>query len=1528
MYTGRWALKYFDKVRQAQARAKSEGSPAEASFDFNDLGPDRRWSPFIRPIKQWLLRSLLAFFRIIWPVPKFGRLVIVTRNRDVRQVLDKPTVFSVPYGREMTELGGGDVCMLADGDVLKPGDGGATFVLGLEGGEQKCQHQLIWDVVRQGDDARWLARRSRELTETLIANSGGRIDVMKDLVTRVAAETCVEYFGLRVDDTDAFAEWSLAVSALLFADPFGNPRTRQLGLAGAARLRSAIDDGLERAKSAKLPSVEGLGDTILARLVERKRPDEEIRAIMTGMITGFVPTTTLAAGNIIEELLHQRGRFKEAIALAGKEDREKLEALLFEMARLNPALNPGQWRYATQDGEIGSGLFRRHVPKGSVLMVSTASAMRGDDSYSHELVFGTGVHKCLGTDLAKAQITEILMTLFAKEELRVRKGRWGRIFRVGVFPRRLDMEFKTDEGSSVQSMLTILMPLAGDADQQAWRKRVTKLEMPARGDVCEELKSLGVVHFASINAIDLGDAAKPAPHLLLEVNGNGEPGALIGAFDKLKTTGAGAELRALLASAARGDKRPDDQCRGEVLSDLLRDHAVELKARPWGATGLCYFGLPRQSVASIKRDAELADFCRKLIKLYINTHGGFGSRAGDLLDFVRGVIRNDGYRAMVQARLAPNEGLEFQRDLIIPSRREPLTIAWKKPDRWTLLKRYLTAPSLCPVYCVLAAVTVALSVLCFILFGFAVPGTAAELLGRGAIALVSGGLGTLLLLAAAVAAVAAKLYRAELRDTAEDFDPDLDRVRELAKLENPSGFAQNHFLSVSPLKPGRFRKVTLGIALWGIELLIKAAFRPGFILNMGTIHFARWFRPPGSERLVFLSNYDGSWESYLEDFVTKAHKGQSAAWSNAVDFPRTRLLVGGGAEDGDRFKRWVRRQQKPTQFWFSRFPELTTDQIRNNAVIRWGLARAATDSQARAWLSNFGSMPKTDTQLETHEVQGIVFRGFAQLDHMKFVAIQLPDNPKVCAKWLEELTPDVLAGQGRSVLAHPLAVTFGDRPILGDPNSEQAATFVAFTASGFSRLGIPPGGNPRPGIHSENDPGGLATFPTAFNLGMDSRRHILGDSDSDWKWSDLGAQNGTHVALFIYAKEKRVCDRLFGSHRAALPGMRIICELDTQPTDPKKGLDYEHFGFRDGITQPVIRGTQRFAQGAHPRDIMEAGEFLLGYKSNQGFFPPTPTVARDSDVGDKLASVPVSAPTRYSAFQNPRPNVRDFGRNGTFLAVRQFEQYVDAFHKYALKEATRLRGIRGLPEVVGSVIDAEWVEAKLMGRWHDGTPLIGTPPSRRKHAATKRADQTSESTRERQNAADGERSSEHRRKGRRREKQPDTDLDFGVDDPQGLFCPFGAHVRRANPRGSLSPEGGSQMAITNRHRILRRGRSYQSGDEKGLLFVGICTDLERQFEFVQQSWLANPAFGGLVNEPDPIISTGKSPGSTFTIPTPAGPLSLEESESFVKVHGGGYFFLPSKSALRYLADLASSLAIDPSDGSGPHSGPATGESGD
>ena len=127
---------------------------------------------------------------------------------------------------------------------------------------------------------------------------------------------------------------------------------------------------------------------------------------------------------------------------------------------------------------------------------------------------------------------------------------------------------------------------------------------------------------------------------------------------------------------------------------------------------------------------------------------------------------------------------------------------------------------------------------------------------------------------------------------------------------------------------------------------------------------------------------------------------------------------------------------------------------------------------------------------------------------------------------------------------------------------------------------------------------------------------------------------------------------------------------------------------------------------------------------------------------------------------------------------------------------------------------------------------------------------------------------------------------------------MGAHTRRANPRDSLEPGSPLQLAISNRHRILRVGRPFipERKCDPGLLFMCINADIERQFEFLQQTWLLGPNFHGLEDEIDPIVGY-RGPNDSMSVPTPNGPVRMSGLAKFVTVRGGGYFFIPSRSAL-------------------------------
>jgi hypothetical protein len=236
---------------------------------------------------------------------------------------------------------------------------------------------------------------------------------------------------------------------------------------------------------------------------------------------------------------------------------------------------------------------------------------------------------------------------------------------------------------------------------------------------------------------------------------------------------------------------------------------------------------------------------------------------------------------------------------------------------------------------------------------------------------------------------------------------------------------------------------------------------------------------------------------------------------------------------------------------------------------------------------------------------------------------------------------------------------------------------------------------------------------------------------------------------------------------------------------------------------------------------------------------------------------------------------------------------------------------------------AQYVGAKMIGRWQDGSSLVRFPyisASRLKlltgHDANLGAGRPKslpvDPAAVQVAPADGRpqpeaRSATETESGGETDSpsiRPDNDFLFGTEDPQGLRCPYGSHIRRANPRESLSPGSNDQIAITNRHRILRVGRGYPGpdGETAGLMFMCLNADIERQFEFVQQTWMGSTKFHGLSAETDPIAGRGLAGGDGFTIPTRRGPVGLDRLPQFVTVTGGGYFFLAGRQLLNFLAD--------------------------
>jgi len=227
----------------------------------------------------------------------------------------------------------------------------------------------------------------------------------------------------------------------------------------------------------------------------------------------------------------------------------------------------------------------------------------------------------------------------------------------------------------------------------------------------------------------------------------------------------------------------------------------------------------------------------------------------------------------------------------------------------------------------------------------------------------------------------------------------------------------------------------------------------------------------------------------------------------------------------------------------------------------------------------------------------------------------------------------------------------------------------------------------------------------------------------------------------------------------------------------------------------------------------------------------------------------------------PAPPPDALGVNGSFLVYRKLRQDVAGFRRLLREAAAHYPG------------GEELLAAKIVGRWRDGTPLAVSPH---------RPDQAVVADKARNNA-----------------------FDYG-DDPEGLRCPIGAHVRRMNPRRSLPFDG----KLVNRHRIMRRGITYgdplpegaeDDGQDRGVIFMCLQANLARGFEFVQSQWANGGNAFRLAEDQDVIVGPHDTEGpAKMTVPG-RPPFFLGPLSRVVTTRGGEYYFTPGINGLHHLA---------------------------
>ena len=192
----------------------------------------------------------------------------------------------------------------------------------------------------------------------------------------------------------------------------------------------------------------------------------------------------------------------------------------------------------------------------------------------------------------------------------------------------------------------------------------------------------------------------------------------------------------------------------------------------------------------------------------------------------------------------------------------------------------------------------------------------------------------------------------EKRDPTPDKYNIIEHVNKLVEREDRTHVVQNHLAHMTLVKPGPFRRVTLRLVLWLTNLVARIQDK-GKLIGIPSIHYAHWSLIDKGRRMLFVSNFDGSWENYLDDFIDKASFGLTGVWSSTVHFPRTLLLFWKGAKDGALFKAWTRDKQIHTNVWYSAYPSLTVETIDNNSIIREQLFAALDEAAAREWLWRF-----------------------------------------------------------------------------------------------------------------------------------------------------------------------------------------------------------------------------------------------------------------------------------------------------------------------------------------------------------------------------------------------------------------------------------------------------------------------------------------------------------------------------------------------------------------------------------------------
>jgi Dyp-type peroxidase family len=528
---------------------------------------------------------------------------------------------------------------------------------------------------------------------------------------------------------------------------------------------------------------------------------------------------------------------------------------------------------------------------------------------------------------------------------------------------------------------------------------------------------------------------------------------------------------------------------------------------------------------------------------------------------------------------------------------------------------------------------------------------------------------------------------------------------------------------------------------------------------------------------------------------------------------------------------------------------------------------STSPSASTSAASSSAAAPPSLPLRQSTDIQGDILAGFKK-DHVSLLFLQFGD-PARARSWLADLAPRIATTKQVATFNHKFSqarrTSGGD-----DPQALNAIWFgVSFTYPGLQLLsGLP---EPIPVVPE-------GTTLEAFVQGAGARSCGLGDVDDSaqegWLFGH-GQGRSVHAVLTIAADDARDLQTAIDEQReAATRAAAGIVFQQNAATLPGEGRGKEHFGFKDGVSEPAVRDfdeedpNRPGYAGKHPGTrLIPPGEFVIGR-------------ARVQVEGDRR---------RY-----PADAVPPWMNDGSFQVVRRLAQDVPGWWAQIGEQLQVLKRTKG---AVPENATVEWLAARMVGRWRSGAPVHKCPTH----------DPVNDPT-----------------------ATHDNDISF-KDDPDGLKTPLFSHLRQCAPRDGLVDGEPVPELFMDARRIMRRGAPYgrpfdpaggaPGGPDaaRGLLFVCYQADLVEQFEFIQKAWVNTSNFPpgrGIPPGPDGMIS-GKLPAAgEGKPPINNGVIQYESAAAdgagrtttpldikrFVHTEGAVYAFAPSISTLKALAE--------------------------